>query len=70
LFPTCSIQVPNGFPTIPPFFNEGITQHGDKKGFNRHQGGKANKGQKMGGKGEGKDIVAIKKFLAPQLNGN
>jgi hypothetical protein len=26
LFPTCSIQIPNGFPSIPPFFNEEITE--------------------------------------------
>ncbi len=29
LFTTCSIQIPNGFPSVNPFFNEGITQDGN-----------------------------------------
>jgi hypothetical protein len=36
LFPTCSIQIPNGFPLVMPFFYEGITQDGDRKGFGCH----------------------------------
>ncbi len=40
MFPTCSIQVPNGFPSLTPFFNEGITQDGDWKGFGHIEGGK------------------------------
>jgi hypothetical protein len=51
LFPTCFIHVPNGFPLVTPFFNEGITQDGDRKGFGRHKGGIAEKGEKMGGGG-------------------
>jgi hypothetical protein len=51
LFPTFSIHVPNGFPLITPFFNEGITQDGDRKGFNCHEGDITEKGKKTGGGG-------------------
>jgi len=33
LFATCSIQVPNGFPSVTPFFNEGITSEERKKNW-------------------------------------
>jgi len=66
LFPTCSIQVANKFPLIISFFYERITQDGDQKGFNCRWGGEMKK-EKNGGVGEGKDIVAIERFLIATL---
>jgi hypothetical protein len=50
-FPTCSIQIPNGFASIILFFNEGITQDGEWNGFGCHKGGVGGgtkKGKKWG----------------------
>jgi hypothetical protein len=63
-----SIQVPNGFPLITPFFNEGITQDGNPKGFGCHQGGnKRREKNGVGGLGEGKHIVVIERFLVATI---
>jgi hypothetical protein len=62
-FPTCSIQIPNGFASIILFFNEGITQDGEWNGFGCHKGGGELRREKNGGWEEGKDIVVIKRFL-------
>ncbi len=53
LFATCSIQVPNGFPSVTPFFNERITQEGEWKRFQLPLGGGSEEGKTNGGMGGG-----------------
>jgi hypothetical protein len=62
LFPTCSIQVPNGFPLVTPFFIRGSHKMVTKKVLVTIRGGGSKEG-KNGGWGEGKDIVVIQRFL-------